>query len=42
MYKFTEKAEKVIKLSKNAAKELGHNYVGTEHFLVGLIEEETG
>jgi len=42
MYKFTEKAERVIKLSKNAAKDLGHNYVGTEHFLVGLIEEETG
>ena len=42
MYKFTEKAEKVIKLSKNAAKELGHNYVGTEHFLVGLMEEDTG
>ena len=42
MYKFTEKAEKVIKLSKNAAKELGHNYVGTEHFLVGLIQEDTG
>jgi len=42
MYKFTEKAERVIKLSKNSAKELGHNYVGTEHFLVGLIEEDTG
>jgi len=42
MYKFTEKAERVIKLSKNAAKELGHNYVGTEHFLVGLIQEDTG
>ncbi len=42
MYKFTEKAERVIKLSKNAAKELGHNYVGTEHFLVGLMMEDTG
>ncbi len=42
MYKFTEKAERVIKLSKNAAKELGHNYVGTEHFLVGFMMEDTG
>ncbi len=42
MYKFTEKAEKVIRLAKVAAKDLAHNYVGTEHFLVGLIEEETG
>ena len=42
MYKFTQKAEKSIKLSKNAARELKHNYVGTEHLLVGLIEEESG
>lgn len=42
MYKFTEKAERVIRLAKVAAKDLAHNYVGTEHFLVGLIEEETG
>ena len=34
MYKFTEKAEKVIKLSKEAALSLGHNYVGTEHILL--------
>ena len=42
MYKFTQKAEKSIKLSKNAARELKHNYVGTEHLLVGLIEEDSG
>ncbi len=42
MYKFTEKAERVIKLSKNAAKDLDHNYVGTEHLLVGLIQEDVG
>lgn len=42
VYKFTEKAEKVIKLSKNVAKNLGYNYVGTEHFLAGLTEEDSG
>lgn len=42
MYKFTEKAEKVIKLSKEIAKDFKHNYVGTEHILLGLLKEETG
>ncbi|MBP3284047.1 MAG: ATP-dependent Clp protease ATP-binding subunit [Clostridia bacterium] len=42
MYKFTEKAEKVIKLSKDAAVALGHNYVGTEHILLALMEEGNG
>ena len=42
MYKFTEKAEKVIKISEDVAKEFGHNYIGTEHLLVALLREGTG
>ena len=33
---FTEQAWNAIALSTQAASELGHNYVGTEHLLVGL------
>lgn len=42
MYKFTEKAEKAIKLAKGIAKDFKHNYIGTEHILLGLMKEETG
>lgn len=40
--RFTEKAEKAIAFSQQSAVELGHNYVGTEHILLGLIKEGTG
>lgn len=40
--RFTEKAEKAIAFSQQMAVELGHNYVGTEHILLGLIKEGTG
>jgi ATP-dependent Clp protease ATP-binding subunit ClpC len=40
--RFTEKAEKAIAYSQESAIQLGHNYVGTEHFLLGLIKEGTG
>ncbi|ABR50584.1 ATPase AAA-2 domain protein [Alkaliphilus metalliredigens QYMF] len=40
--KFTERAQKVIVLSQQAAQALGHNYVGTEHLLLGLIDEGEG
>lgn len=40
--KFTERAERAIAMSQEAAVELGHNYVGTEHLLVGLIKEGGG
>jgi ATP-dependent Clp protease ATP-binding subunit ClpC len=40
--KFTERAKKVIDLAQDAAGELGHNYVGSEHILLGLIREATG
>ena len=41
-YKFTNKAEKVIQIATDIAAELGHNYIGTEHILYGLVEENTG
>ncbi len=40
--RFTEKAIKVIMLSQKEAHRLGHNFVGTEHILLGLIAEGTG
>ncbi len=40
--RFTEKAQKVILLSQEEAKALKHNYVGTEHVLLGIIAEGTG
>lgn len=40
--RFTEKAEKAITLSQESAIMLGHNYVGTEHLLLGLVKEGTG
>lgn len=40
--KFTEKAERAISISQESAMELGHNYVGTEHLLLGLVKEGTG
>ncbi len=40
--RFTEKAEKAIANSQESAMQLGHNYVGTEHLLLGLIKEGTG
>ncbi|NLV89377.1 MAG: ATP-dependent Clp protease ATP-binding subunit [Tissierellia bacterium] len=40
--RFTEKAQRAILLSQEEAKNLKHNYVGTEHLLLGLIAEEEG
>ncbi len=40
--RFTEKARNAIELAVEAAEELGHNYVGTEHLLLGLLQEGTG
>lgn len=41
-YKFTNSAEKAIEIANNIAIELGHNYIGTEHILYGLVKEGTG
>ena len=40
--RFTEGAKNALKLAEKKARELGHNYVGTEHLLLGLIEEKAG
>jgi len=40
--RFTEKASKVIMLAQEEARRLGHNFVGTEQILLGLIGEGTG
>ena len=40
--KFTPGAEEALRLSQEAAGELGHGYVGTEHLMLGLIREEEG
>ena len=39
---FTPRAKKVLELSMEEANELGHNYIGTEHLLLGLIRENDG
>jgi ATP-dependent Clp protease ATP-binding subunit ClpA len=39
---FTPRAKRVLELSLREAKELGHNYIGTEHILLGLIREGSG
>ncbi|NLX62972.1 MAG: ATP-dependent Clp protease ATP-binding subunit [Tissierellia bacterium] len=40
--RFTERAQKAILLAQEEAKKLRHNYVGTEHILLGLIAENEG
>jgi len=39
---FTPRAKKVLELAIQEAQDMGHNYVGTEHLLLGLIREEEG
>jgi len=38
----TPRAKKVIELAIDEARRLGHNYIGTEHLLLGLVREEGG
>ena len=40
--RFTEQTKDVLKLSLNEALQLGHNYIGTEHILLGLLREREG
>lgn len=42
MYKFTNSAEKALELSGELAADFGHNYIGTEHILYGLVKEGSG
>ena len=41
-YNFTERTRKVLMLAREEAARLGHEYVGTEHMLLGLIREGEG
>jgi ATP-dependent Clp protease ATP-binding subunit ClpC len=40
--RFTDRARRVVVLAQEEARELGHNYIGTEHLLLGLIREREG
>lgn len=40
--RFTERARKVVNSSQEEAQRLGHDYLGTEHLLLGLLREEEG
>jgi ATP-dependent Clp protease ATP-binding subunit ClpC len=40
--KFTERARKVLSLAQEEAQRFQHNYIGTEHLLLGLVREEEG
>ena len=42
VYKFTNRAEQAIEIANDLAIELGHNYIGTEHLLYGLVKEGNG
>ena len=39
---FTEKAQRALAHSQEEARSMGHNYVGTEHLLLGLLHEGGG
>ena len=41
-YKFTSSSQRATSIANEVAIELGHNYVGTEHLLYGLLKEGTG
>ena len=40
--KFTPRAEEALRLAQEAAEDMGHGYVGSEHLLLGLLREEEG
>ncbi len=40
--KFTERARKVLQLAQEEAQRFNHNYIGTEHILLGLVREGDG
>jgi ATP-dependent Clp protease ATP-binding subunit ClpA len=40
--RFTERARQVVVLAQDEARALGHNYLGTEHILLGLLREDEG
>ena len=42
IYKFTNRAKKALEKAEKIAEKMGHDYIGTEHILYGLIEEGNG
>ena len=42
VYKFTNSAQSALEIATNLTLELGHHYIGTEHILYGLAEEQNG
>ncbi len=40
--RFTDRARRVVVLAQEEARMLNHNYIGTEHILLGLLREEEG
>ncbi|MGH3091540.1 MAG: Clp protease N-terminal domain-containing protein, partial [Gaiellaceae bacterium] len=40
--RFTERARQVVVYAQDEARALKHNYIGTEHLLLGLLREEEG
>ena len=40
--RFTDRARKVMQLARQEAKRFNHEFIGTEHILLGLIREESG
>jgi ATP-dependent Clp protease ATP-binding subunit ClpA len=40
--RFSDRARRVVVLAQDEARNLGHNYIGTEHILLGLIREGDG
>jgi ATP-dependent Clp protease ATP-binding subunit ClpC len=40
--KFSERARRVLTFAQEEAQKLNHNYIGTEHILLGLVREEDG
>ena len=42
MERFTQRARRVLGLAHQEAERMRHNYIGTEHLLLGLIREEGG
>ena len=40
--RFTERARKVVVLAQEEARHFNHNYIGTEHLLLGLLQEDNG
>ncbi|MEX1135124.1 MAG: Clp protease N-terminal domain-containing protein, partial [Acidimicrobiia bacterium] len=40
--RFTDRARRVVVLAQEEARHLNHNYIGTEHILLGLLNEGEG